>query len=224
MNDNVRRDIKAWRVSLISNDSIYTAFLLGDWRAQVAFSIWGSLSIYPQWFEFINYVSLKYYVMSMVIIKLSNIDTVFENHRKSRIQHCERSELRLHFEWTKVNQKCQKWFILANCWKNLSLRSNSFTRQVIFNRQKIDGKCQNSNAIFQVIFKHCVFLFRNCFEGRLFLIILQHCDAMCVESSEQTRLMLVHQNSSSLLSRCHRDESFVYDVVGEKSKTRVMDL
>ena len=29
--------------------------------------------------------------------------TVFENHRKSITQHCERSELRLHFEWTKVN-------------------------------------------------------------------------------------------------------------------------
>ena len=28
--------------------------------------------------------------------------TVFENHRKSLIQHCERSELPLHFEWTKV--------------------------------------------------------------------------------------------------------------------------
>ena len=40
--------------------------------------------------------------------------TVFENHRKSLIQHCERSELRLHFEWTKVNSKCQKWSILAN--------------------------------------------------------------------------------------------------------------
>ena len=26
---------------------------------------------------------------------------MFENHPKSRIQHCERSELRLHFEWTK---------------------------------------------------------------------------------------------------------------------------
>ena len=26
--------------------------------------------------------------------------TVFENHRKNLIQHCERSELRLHFEWT----------------------------------------------------------------------------------------------------------------------------
>ena len=29
--------------------------------------------------------------------------TVFENHRKSLIQHCERSELHLHFEWTKVS-------------------------------------------------------------------------------------------------------------------------
>ena len=29
--------------------------------------------------------------------------TVFENHRKSLIRHCERSELRLHFEWTKVH-------------------------------------------------------------------------------------------------------------------------
>ena len=32
-----------------------------------------------------------------------NMFTVFENHRKSLIQHCERSELCLHFEWTKVN-------------------------------------------------------------------------------------------------------------------------
>ena len=29
--------------------------------------------------------------------------TVFENYRKSHIQQCEWSELRLHFEWTKVN-------------------------------------------------------------------------------------------------------------------------
>ena len=34
--------------------------------------------------------------------------TVFKNHRKSLIEHCERSELRLHFEWTKVDSKCQK--------------------------------------------------------------------------------------------------------------------
>ena len=32
-----------------------------------------------------------------------NMFTVLENHRKSLIQHCERSELRLHFEWTKVD-------------------------------------------------------------------------------------------------------------------------
>ena len=36
-----------------------------------------------------------------------------------------------------------------------SLRSNSATRQVNFKRSKIDGKCQNSNATFGVIFKHC---------------------------------------------------------------------
>ena len=34
--------------------------------------------------------------------------TVFENHRKSLIQHCEQSELSLHFEWTKVHRKAKK--------------------------------------------------------------------------------------------------------------------
>ena len=29
--------------------------------------------------------------------------TVFENYIKSLIKHCERGELRFHFEWTKVN-------------------------------------------------------------------------------------------------------------------------
>ena len=42
-----------------------------------------------------------------------HITTVFENHRKSLIQCCERSELRLHFERTKVHGKYQKWSILA---------------------------------------------------------------------------------------------------------------
>ena len=37
-------------------------------------------------------------------IKLEvNIFTMFENHRKSRIKYCERSELRYQFEWPKVN-------------------------------------------------------------------------------------------------------------------------
>ena len=37
-----------------------------------------------------------------------------------------------------------------------SFRLNSVTRQVNFNRTKIGGKCQNWNATFLVIFKHCV--------------------------------------------------------------------
>ena len=58
-------------------------------------------------------------------------NTVFENHRKSLIQYCERSELRLHFEWTKVHEKCQKWSIwrvfenlklaVKQCYQNRSL-------------------------------------------------------------------------------------------------------
>ena len=35
--------------------------------------------------------------------KMANGLTVFENHRKCLIQHCERSELHLHFEWPKVH-------------------------------------------------------------------------------------------------------------------------
>ena len=56
------------------------------------------------------------------------IITVFENRPKSRIQYCERSELRLHFEWTKVNKKCQKWSWI--------LWSNSVTRQSLLKLDK----------------------------------------------------------------------------------------
>ena len=44
--------------------------------------------------------------------------TVFENHRKSLIQHCERSELRLHFEWPKSSLKMLK---MVN-WLKLKMR------------------------------------------------------------------------------------------------------
>ena len=41
------------------------------------------------------------------------VSRVFENHRKSLIlHHCERSELRLHFDWIKVHFNCQKLSIL----------------------------------------------------------------------------------------------------------------
>ena len=40
---------------------------------------------------------------------LKKKDTVFKNHTKSLILHC---ELRLHFEWTKVHKNCQKQSIM----------------------------------------------------------------------------------------------------------------
>ena len=46
-----------------------------------------------------------------------DVATVFENHKKSRIQHCERSELRLHFKWTKIDyfaQNSQFWRVSEN--------------------------------------------------------------------------------------------------------------
>ena len=41
-------------------------------------------------------------------LRFSSIYTVFENHRKSLIQHCERAKLRLHFKSE------QKWRIFEN--------------------------------------------------------------------------------------------------------------
>ena len=42
---------------------------------------------------------------------------MFENHRKSRIRHCERSELRLHIEWPKIDQNAKNgtfWQVFEN--------------------------------------------------------------------------------------------------------------
>ena len=60
--------------------------------------------------------------------------TVFENCRKSLIQH---------FLRAKVHQKCQKWSTLASFLKTWSLGSNSVTRQVHFKRSKSDEKSPN---------------------------------------------------------------------------------
>ena len=48
------------------------------------------------------------------LIDASSHSTVFENYRKSLIQFCERSELRLHFERTKVSLKRQKFHVFEN--------------------------------------------------------------------------------------------------------------
>ena len=54
---------------------------------------------------------------------------MFENHRKSLIQHWERSELRLHFEWTKVHKKSQNW------WKLENAKNSNETVLVIFKQR-----------------------------------------------------------------------------------------
>ncbi len=64
--------------------------------------------------SYVSWVVSDSIVAALVVVLQS---TVFENHRKSLIQHCERSQLHLHFEWTKVNQNCQKWPNLASFWK-----------------------------------------------------------------------------------------------------------
>ena len=69
------------------------------------------------------------------------IITVFENRPKSRIQYCERSELRLRFEWTKVNKKCQKW-----SW----IQTVNLIGQKLMKNPKIE-----KNATFKWFFKHC---------------------------------------------------------------------
>ena len=50
-------------------------------------------------FETLNFRAKKHYKK----LNFTALQTVFENHRKSLIQHCERSEQRSHFERTKAH-------------------------------------------------------------------------------------------------------------------------
>ena len=72
--------------------------------------------------------SINSFSQNLMVFKLSH--SVWKS-QKSLIQYCERSELHLHFMWTKVYKYGQ--FL-----KTISLRSNSVTRQVIFNKPKIE--------------------------------------------------------------------------------------
>ena len=83
---------------------------------------------------------------------------VFENHRKSLIRHYERSgQTVLPDRSLLIRQKLVKSAKIKKIRSDIldDLRSNRVTRQVTFNRTKIVQKCQNSNDLFSVIFKHC---------------------------------------------------------------------
>ena len=149
------------------------------------------------------------YITDTRIIKRENNllrnHTVFKNHRKSRIQHCELRSYVYILSGQKFikNAKNSQFLVSLHCiWKSqkkshsilrakratftfwvgkswlkmpknspiwrvfekLSLRSNSVTRQVTFNKTKSGGKCQNWKIRmrhFLLFFKHCAgLLFR----------------------------------------------------------------
>ena len=58
------------------------------------------------------------------------------------MQHCEQSVLRWHFEWTKVNQKCQKWSILASFWKPEACGQTVLPDRSVLIGQKLVGKAK----------------------------------------------------------------------------------
>ena len=66
---------------------------------------------------------------------------------KSLIRHCERSELCLHFEWTKLNFKCQKKSILAIFWKLETCGQTVLPDRLVVIERKLWGF-----QIFRVIF------------------------------------------------------------------------
>ena len=71
-----------------------------------------------------------------------DICTGFENHRKSLVQRCERSELCLHFERTKVNLKGQKWSIFASFWKFETYGQTVLPDRLLLRGQKLVKKAK----------------------------------------------------------------------------------
>ena len=90
-----------------SHDNIWRKWALFAYYNHAQSSKLGFLSNMPLWHfdQFYKRLAITYqtqYILKMKILQI-HFHTMFENLPKSRIQHCERSELRLHFEWTKVN-------------------------------------------------------------------------------------------------------------------------
>ena len=99
--------------------SFYSLSLLCNWTVGLHPPFLGCFlsiskdSIMIDFTQFFIYYIYTLVVKSPISVQNSILNTVFENHRKSLIQHCERSELRLHFEWTKSSLKMPKMVNLA---------------------------------------------------------------------------------------------------------------
>ena len=97
----------------------------------------------------------------------SKLCTVFENHRKSLIQHCEGIELHLHFEWTEVNQKYLKWSILASFWI-----SEACGQTVLPDRSVLIGQKLVENAKIQKFKCDILSNFQTMWDVEIFFLIL----------------------------------------------------
>ena len=105
--------------------------------------------------------------------------------------------------------------------KTWSLRSNSVTRQVSFNRTKIGGKCQNLNATFWVIFKQCdsvVIFFSFSWHGCLFSPRRMRRMSGWKDAAKLRWRSILHHLSHSIVFRrprnATRNSSSSSDVVG----------
>ena len=78
---------------------------------------------------------------------------VWKSQKKSHSTWRAKSELRLHFEWTKVNQKCQK----CSIWRVFQ-KTEACGQTVLPDMSVLIGQMpnfKNSNATFWVMFKQC---------------------------------------------------------------------
>ena len=74
---------------------------------------------------------------------ISNTVTVFDNHRKkSLIQHCERSEIRLDIEWTKDQKKKKKMVNLTSFWKSEAFGQTELPDMSVLIGQKLMEKAK----------------------------------------------------------------------------------
>ena len=97
----IAENIRAKRATTRENPFQYFKFNFDEGTLNVPAEIWH----YFRYLKTRQVWNIWIFAQKMTwIIMLNNpCSTVFENHRKSLIQHCERSELRLHFESTKVH-------------------------------------------------------------------------------------------------------------------------
>ena len=83
----------------------FSALYASTFKVHMKYRFWSktsSIRVMPET-PITSYPILIFITHLRFFSRVKSSFTVFENHRKSLIQHCERSELRLQFEWTKVN-------------------------------------------------------------------------------------------------------------------------